>query len=270
MLRNMTFFFQMLLWIAIGYICVVAFMYIFQRHFTFQPSAKNPFNADIAPFKPFIYQTPMGLNIRGLYVPAKPDMPTIVYFQGNAGNIGDRLYKTKTFLERGYGFLLVGYRGYSGNPGSPSEENFYQDGRSAIKALGVQGVGYDRIILYGESIGTGVATQMATELPQAKALILEAPFTSTIDIAKRFYWYLPVEKMLSDKFRNDRKVGTLKMPILILHGTRDFTIPDSYGKKLFSYVTSANKKFVELQGAGHGNVYDFGAAEAIHAFLDRL
>ena len=270
MQRKMMFTFQAILWTFVIYLALVAFMYLFQRSFTFQPSKAHPFDSDTRPFTPFVYQTPMGMNLRGLYTPAQNGKPTIVYFQGNAGDIGNRLYKAKSFLERGYGFLFVGYRGYSGNPGQPSEQNFYEDARSAIKKLGEHGVGFNNIILYGESIGTGVATQMATELPQAKALILEAPFTSTTDIAKRFYWYLPVDWLLKDKFENDRKIASIKMPVLILHGTKDYTVPDRYGKKLFSYVTAPVKQFVSLEGAGHTDVYDFGAAEAIHAFLDRL
>jgi fermentation-respiration switch protein FrsA (DUF1100 family) len=253
-----------------AYLCLAAFMYIFQRSFTFQPSHTDPFATDTRPFTPFVYQTPMGLNIRGLYVPAQQNKPTIIYMQGNAGNVADRLYKTKSFIERGYGFALVGYRGYSGNPGSPTETNFYEDARSAINAVHHGGVAYEDMILYGESIGTGVATQIATELPQAKALILEAPFTSTVDVAKRFYWFLPVNQMLKDRFENDRKIGALKMPILVIHGTKDNTVPDRLGKKLYSLVTSPVKEMVSLEGANHADVYDFGAAEKINAFLDRL
>ncbi len=261
---------QIFIWLLIAYLGVFAFMYMFQRNFTFQPSGVNPFNGEYKPFTPLVYQTPMGLNIRGLYMPAQQGMPTIVYFQGNAGSIGDRLYKTKTFLERGYGFALVGYRGYSGNPGMPSEQNFYEDGRSALKKLNEKGVRYEDMIIYGESIGTGVATQMATELPQAKALILEAPFTSTTDIAKRFYWFLPVGKILKDKFENDHKIAQIQMPILIIHGDKDRTVPMQYGEKLFSYATSPSKLFVSLKGAGHADVYSHKAAETIHAFLDNI
>jgi fermentation-respiration switch protein FrsA (DUF1100 family) len=261
---------QILLWLLIGYVALFCFMYMFQRNFTFQPGGPNPFTRDHGAFTPLVYQTPMGLNIRGLYMPARQGKPTIVYFQGNAGNIGDRLYKTKSFLEKGYGFALVGYRGYSGNPGMPSEQNFYEDARSALKKLNEKGVRYEDMVLYGESIGTGVATQIATELPQAKALILEAPFTSTTDIAKRFYWFLPIDRMLKDKFENDRKIAGIKMPILIIHGDKDRTVPMRYGEKLFSYVTSEDKLFMKLPGAGHADVYSYKAAETIHAFLDNI
>ena len=261
---------QTIIIISCVYLFILCFMYLFQRSFTFQPSRENPFLASHDPFQPVLYQTPMGLNLRGLYVPAQSGKPTVVYFQGNAGHIGDRLFKTPSFIQRGYGFFLVGYRGYSGNPGQPTETNFYEDARSAINKLIQAGIPIENIIIYGESIGTGVATQMATEFPTAKALILEAPFTSTVDIAKRIYWFLPVEKMMKDRFENDKKIGQLTMPVLIIHGTKDFTVPYRYGQKLFTNVVSHQKEFVTLEGAGHANVYDFNAAEHIHAFLDRL
>lgn len=261
---------RILLIILAFYFGSMGYMYVFQRNFTFQPSAANPFLESHPPFQPMVYQTPMGLNIRGLYAPARGNMPTIVYFQGNAGNLADRLYKTKSFLARGYGFALVGYRGYSGNPGQATEANFYEDARSAIRTLYMRGVSYNKMILYGESIGTGVATQMAAELPQAKALILEAPFTSTVDVAKRIYWMFPVNKMLKDRFENDRKIAQIRMPILILHGTADRTVPYELGQRLFTFVQSPKKQFQTYEDAGHGNLYDFKAADGINAFLSSL
>lgn len=268
--QKMAIFFYFILSLALVYLFILAFMYVFQRHFTFNPSGANPFKTSYKNFETLNYQTPMGLNLRGLYAPAQQGKPTIVYFQGNAGNIADRLYKTEPFLARGYGFALIGYRGYSGNPGQPSEANFYEDARHAIAKLHEKGVAEKDMILYGESIGSGVATQMATEMPHAKALILEAPFTSATAIAKYCYWYLPVEYLLHDKFENDRKIASIQMPILIMHGTKDKTVPYEYGRTLFSKATAPVKKFATLEGAGHADVYNFGAAEVMNAFLDQI
>ena len=255
--------------IAVIYLSLIAFMYVFQRHFVFAPSSRNPFAAGHAPFQVLNYQTPAGLNLRGLYVPAKENRPTIVYFHGNAGNLADRIYKAQHFLDKGYGVALVGYRGYSGNPGQPTEQGLYEDGRAVIRQLEQSGVKEQDIVLYGESLGTGVATQMATEI-KAKALILEAPFTSTIDVGARVYWFLPVRFLLKDKFENLKKIGDLTMPIMIIHGTDDRTIPYAFGEKLFANVHSQIKEFVTLKGAGHADIYDFDAGNIINAFLAKL
>ena len=251
------------------YFALAAFMYVFQRNFVFAPSLGNPFQENHQPFQVLNYQTPMGLNLRGLYIPAKNGKPTIVYFHGNAGNLADRIYKAMEFIPNGYGVALIGYRGYSGNPGQPSEQGFYEDGRAAIASLKNSGVSPSNMVLYGESIGSGTATQMATEIP-AKALILEAPFTSAVDVGARVYWFLPVRFLMKDKFDNKNKIGQLKMPILIVHGTDDHTISDKFGKKLYSYVTSPVKEFVSVKDAGHADLYDHGAGKVINDFLAKL
>jgi uncharacterized protein len=252
------------------YLGIIVFMYFFQRNFTFQPSHENPFNMDHAPFQPFTYQTPLGLTLRGLYYPAQPGKPTIIYFQGNAGHIGDRLFKTKTFLSAGYGFALVGYRGYSGNPGSPTEKGVYDDARAAIRKIESTGVPINNMILYGESLGTGIATQMATEFPQAKALILEAPFTSAVTVAEGVYWFLPVSWLMKDVFDSSSKIKNVQMPILIYHGNKDRTIPFKLGRSLFDAVTSKTKEFVTIEGGGHADLYDLKAGDYVRAFVDKL
>ncbi len=261
---------RMILWILIVYLCVLGFMYIFQRNLVFHPSADNPFIHLNKPFKPFVYQTPVGMNLRGLWVPPKPGHPTIVYFHGNSGSLSGRLFKAKFFVARGYGVAMVGYRGYSGNPGFPTEQNLYEDARSAIAAIQKRGIADKNMVLYGESLGTGVATQMATEMPKIRALVLEAPYTSIPDVAVKHYWMFPVHSLIKDRFENAKKIGILKMPILIVHGTRDKTVPYSLGKKLFGLVTANDRQFVSLEGASHTDLYDFGAEESLHAFLTRL
>lgn len=255
---------------AVIYFGIMAYMYAYQRSYTFHPSHDNPFDMDYKPFASFDYQSSGGLALRGLIKLPEQGKPTIVYFQGNAGHIGDRLFKTKYFLPHGYGFALVGYRGYSGNPGLPSEKGFYDDARAAIKALQARGIDLSDVIFYGESLGTGVATQMALEHQSAKALILEAPFTSTIDIGSAIYWYLPVKWLMKDRFESVKKIKKIKMPLLIVHGTNDVTIPYHFGEKLFDAAISPRKDMATIDGAGHGDLYDFKAGEAIYAFLERL
>jgi uncharacterized protein len=261
---------RMILWVLVAYLGILGVMYVFQRGLLFHPNSDNPFLKVEAPFKPFVYQTPVGLNLRGLWMPPKPGHPTIVYFHGNAGSLSNRIFKAKYFIARGYGIALVGYRGYSGNPGFPSEKNLYEDARSAIAAIHAHGVADRNMVLYGESLGTGVATQMATEMPAIKALVLEAPYTSIPDVAASHFWMFPVHSLIKDRFESAKKIGILKMPILVIHGTKDKTVPYKFGKKLFSLVTTKHREFVTLEGASHTDLYDFGAEEALHAFITKI
>ncbi len=261
---------KIMTWVLIGYLSILSFMYVFQRNFTFQPHSENPFDLDYRPFQPFTYQTPMGLTLRGLRLFAQPGKPTIVYFHGNAGHLGGRMFKADSFAPHGYGFVLVGYRGYSGNPGQPSEKGFYEDGRAVVELLLKEGVRIEDIVFYGESIGSGTATQMAVEYPKARALVLESPFTSTVDVAKRIYFFLPVGRLMKDRFDNASKIGKIEMPVLIMHGDRDPTVPYYLGQRLYAHVTSRVKNFVTLEGAGHVNMYDYGAGKITYEFLSSL
>src|SRR5690606_22371938 len=125
-----------------------------------------------------------------------------------------------------------------GNPGQPSEKGFYEDGRAVVELLLKEGVRIEDIVFYGESIGSGTATQMAVEYPKARALVLESPFTSTVDVAKRIYFFLPVGRLMKDRFDNASKIGKIEMPVLIMHGDRDPTVPYYLGQRLYAHVTS--------------------------------
>lgn len=261
--------YRMIFWVIFLYLFILTLLYAFQRHLIFLPSNEDPFTHLEEPFQPFSYTTPDGLTLRGMWHPPRDDKPLIVYFHGNAGHIGNRLFKAKLFVARGYGIALVGYHGYDGNPGFPSENNLYDDARAAIAALKKQNFKNEQIVLYGESLGTGVATQMATEMPDIRALVLEAPYTSIVDVAQKRYWFFPVKWLIKDRFESKLKIGNLHMPILVIHGTSDFTVPYKFGQKLFGYITTDRKEFVSLDGAGHTNLFDFGAEEAVHAFLEK-
>src|SRR6185312_2979229 len=149
--------------------------------------------------QPLEVKTEDGLTLTSWYTPArKIDKFTIVFFQGNAGHLGYRNYKVRPWIDAGYGVLMVGYRGF-GNPGSPSEEGLYNDARAAIDAVRAKGVPDKALVLYGESMGTGVAVQMATEY-DASALILESPYTSIPAVGADRYPLVPARLLIRDKF----------------------------------------------------------------------
>lgn len=268
--KNMIHILELITWLLIAYISIVGYMYFFQRSLVFHPSG-NPFNEPHQPYVPMVYETNFGLKLRGLWYPPQPGQPTIVFFQGNGGNIGHRLFKTNYFLKKGYGTALVGYRGYNGNPGQPTEEGLYTDARAAIRAVLNKGVREQDIILYGESLGTGVATKMATEFPHIKALILEAPYTTIVDVGAKRFWFLPVRKMMRDRFDNMSKIDKLNMPLLIVHGTDDGTIPHIFGVRLFEKSKASLKRMITVKNAGHNNLYEFQTvSDGIDDFLARI
>ena len=251
----------------LSYGLIVVGMTLYQDHLVFHNTRQTIFDhAPPVPFSVVSVTTTDGLTLNGYYAAPAPGKPVIVYFHGNAGYAGDRLYKTAEPLKEGYGFLLTEYRGYGGNPGAPSETGLYQDARAWIAFLKHQNITDDQMIYYGESLGTGVAVQMAKDTPP-RAVILEAPFTSVPDVGAFYYPFLPVRLVAKHHFDSRSKASVLTMPVLIMHGTRDLTVPQRFGKQLFAAIPDGHKMFVSIPKAGHANVYDYGAAAIIMDFL---
>jgi uncharacterized protein len=217
---------------------------------------------------PLPVTTEDNLKITSWYAPAKkPDKFTMVFFQGNAGHLGYRNYKVRPWLNEGYGVLMVGYRGF-GNPGSPSEKGFYMDSRAAVEELRKMGVADKAMVFYGESMGTGVATQMATEF-DVSALILESPYTSVPDVGEDRYPLVPVHILLRDRYESLKKIKDVHMPLLILHGELDRVVPAKFGRKLFE-AANEPKQAEFLPDAGHNDVYSLHVQEIVLNFLGKL
>jgi fermentation-respiration switch protein FrsA (DUF1100 family) len=253
--------------LAVFYITMTFLVSHFQHKMVFQPNRINIFNTSYDPFTTVSVKTSDGLELRGLYAPPRDGKPVIIYFHGNAGSIIDRAVKTLLPIESGYGYLLAEYRSYGGNPGKPSEQGLYNDARAWIDFALAQGLSQDQLIYHGESLGTGVAVQMASER-KPKALILEAPFTSVTAVASYYYPVLPVKRLLRYPFDSVSKVQSFDMPVLIYHGTRDITVPYRFGEALFAAIPSTQKTFITLTGAGHANLFDHGAADHVMEFLN--
>lgn len=173
------------------------------------------------------------ITITAWYVPPPtPDSPVVAYFHGNAGNISGRSEKLALLKAQGLGIMAITYRGYGSSGGSPTEAGLYEDARSAMRYLLEHNIAIDHITLYGESLGSGVAVQMATEFP-VHALVLEAPYTSISRRAAERYPYIPVHWLLKDHFNSIAKIRQIHCPLLIFHGEKDETIPVVHGKRLF-------------------------------------
>ena len=197
--------------------------------------------------------------------PASAALPTLVYFHGNAGHIGMRAYKVRPYLDAGFGVLLTTWRGYSGNPGKPSEDGLYRDGRAALAYLQDAGTAANSIVLYGESLGTGVAVHLAEERAPA-AVVLEAPFSSIADVAQARMPLLPVKYLILDRFDSTSKIAQVAAPILIVHGGRDATIPLRFGKRLFD-AAGEPKEIKIYPEAGHNDLYEHGMSGQVIDFL---
>ena len=149
---------------------------------------------------------------------------TIIFFHGNAGKLENRIHKINHFKDIDVNFLIIAWRGFSGNSGSPSENGLYEDAESAVRWLKRKGLKNKDIVLYGESLGTGIVTHIAQKNKFA-GVILESPFTSMIDAAKNVYPYFPIRLLLKDKYESDKKIKNIKSPILIMHGKKDKIVP---------------------------------------------
>jgi len=241
-----------------GYLVLTGAVFLAQRTLLY-PGAKDP--PDLNHFnglglKEVATQTSDGLRLAHWYrPPANSRAPVVVVFQGNAGHMGDRVSKLTALLRTDFGMLFVGYRGFSGNPGKPTENDLSADARGVLDWLADQGVGPGRTVLYGESLGSGVAVKMAAERPVA-AVILESPYTSIAEVAQEHYWFLPARWMLLDKWDSIARIGAIGAPLLILHGGRDRTVPLRFGRALFA-AAAEPKQFIEIDQAGHVDLFDF-------------
>lgn len=267
--------YSIILSVAGIYLAVLVLMYFAQRHLMYQPGkVLPPASQTLIPNALLeTVNTSDGLTLVSWYLPPAKDMPVIVYFQGNAATIADRDYKAAPWHELGYGVWLVGYRGFGGNPGSPTEEGLYTDAVAAFAALEERGIGPDRIILYGESLGSGVATHMAKELADqgtpVRGLVLEAPFTAMGDAAQDHYPFLPARWLVKDTYDSLRKISSIKTSLMIVHGDRDRVVRQEHGRKLFD-AAQRPKTALWIKGAAHNNLYDFDAGKQIIRFLDSL
>jgi fermentation-respiration switch protein FrsA (DUF1100 family) len=219
--------------------------------------------------RPIRLTTEDGLTLTSWYRPAEPGQPTMVYFQGNGGNIAGRAFKVRPYLDAGFGMLLVGYRGYGGNPGKPSEQGLYADGRAQFEFLEGQGIGPESWVVYGESLGAGVAVQLAMEQARKSSLgavVLEAPFTSLSDVAAVHYPFVPARVLIKDRFESIAKIDKVKAPVFIVNGDRDGVIPPEQGKRLFRAAIEP-KEGHWIPGAGHNNLYDYGVSGMVIEFI---
>jgi fermentation-respiration switch protein FrsA (DUF1100 family) len=214
-------------------------MYIFQRNFLYHPDKNNylrgeKLNTDI---KEISVPSTDGVTLKAWFYKNPQNKYTVLFLHGNAGELGNRIYKLNELKNLNLNYLIISWRGFSGNKGSPTEQGLYSDARSALEWLEKNNISKNKIILYGESLGTGVAVEVSQNQKFA-GIILESPYTSVVDAAKIYYPYLPVDLILKDKYLSLKKIENINSPILIMHGGADRIIPVAMGKKLFDEIQS--------------------------------
>jgi len=218
-----------------------------------------------------VYFNSNSSKLHGWFIPASGEK-IVLWMHGNAGNIADRLdqaIKMKRTL--GVSSFMFDYRGYGNSEGKPSEAGLYEDAEAALAWLmGTRGIDPRNIILYGHSLGTAVAVDLALgQGADTAGIVLESPFTSAAGMARRMYMGLPVHWIMSVKLDNIGRIGDVKMPILIIHGVRDTVIPFGMGKKVFDAAPEP-KTFLPIANGDHSDCYYVGGEEYWGAWQDLL
>ena len=233
---------QIILIIFLIYSFVLVFLYFYQRNLLYHPNENNYSDDKITVnIEKVNIKTSDNINLLGWYHEKNlKEFKTLIFFHGNAGSLENRIHKLNHFKDMNVNFLIIAWRGFSGNSGEPSENGLYKDGKSAIDWLIKKDISEQKLILYGESLGTGVATELASKNKFA-GVILESPFTSIADSAKIYYPYLPVNLLLKDRYDSKNKIKKINSPILIMHGKKDNIVPQKMGLELFENAN--NPKF---------------------------
>jgi fermentation-respiration switch protein FrsA (DUF1100 family) len=256
--------------LAGSYGLILLAMFLAQRRILFRPDRTAPDLARIAitGLRAMTVTTSDGLSLLSWYMPPmREDGRVVLCLHGNAGHIGHRAYRLALFRELGWGALMLEYRGYGGNPGQPSEAGLVTDARAGLSALSGMGFVPDRIVVWGESLGSGLAVRLAVEQPVG-AVVLEAPYTSITDIARRRFPFVPVRWLLLDRFDSSRIIAAVRAPILVLHGARDQIVPIAMGRALHAVAPDPKELWISAC-SGHVDLIEGGAVAVAEAFVER-
>jgi fermentation-respiration switch protein FrsA (DUF1100 family) len=243
-----------------------------QRHLIYLPfgSVPTPADAGLPDAEAVSFPTDDGLILNGWFVPAAKASrpPTVIVFNGNAGNRAFRAPLAAALRDAGIQTLLLDYRGYGGNPGSPSEEGLALDARAARRYVASRpDVDAGRIVYFGESLGSGPAVRLAIDQPPL-ALILRSPYTSLVDLGRVHYPYLPVGLLLRDRFPSLERIPRVRSPVLVIAARGDTIVPASQSERLHAAVT-ASKRLLVLEG-DHNDYELLAGPRLIAAVVDFL
>ena len=259
-----------LIFVLVVYLVITFSLYFFQRNLLYYPSENN-YSGDrlTVPIEKVKIKTQDNIELLSWYHKKNVnDYKTILFLHGNAGSLENRIHKINHFKDMNINFLLLAWRGFSGNNGYPTEKGIYEDARSAVRWLKNKGIVEENIIIYGESLGTAVATEIAQNKDFA-GIILESPFTSMVAAAKIKYPFFPIKLLLKDKYESDKKIKNIKSPILIMHGEVDSLVPFWMGEKMYE-LANEPKYFYFSKYDDHMMEYNNKLLSELQKFIDRL
>jgi fermentation-respiration switch protein FrsA (DUF1100 family) len=260
----------LLIVVAVGYLGGVAVLYFKQREFLFPipPTGRTaPEAAGFPQAEEHVLTSADGEKVIAWLVPAKLGHPVVLFFHGNGDTLAGLVGRFRGITADGTGLVALSYRGYAGSSGRPSEAGLLLDAAAAY-AFAAARYKPDQIVVWGFSLGTGVAVALAADHPIGR-LILEAPYTSIADVASLLplFRLVTVRWLIRDQFRSDQRIARVTVPLLIMHGRRDLVIPIALGERLFA-LAHQPKQFVRFDGGGHDDLDDYGALEAARRFID--
>jgi uncharacterized protein len=256
--------------VLVAYLGCVAVLFFKQREFLFPiplSGRVSPEAAGFAQAEEQVLTTADGEKVIVWHVPPQPGHPVVLFFHGNGDTLAGRIARFRGIISDGTGLVALSYRGYAGSSGRPSEQGLLLDAAAAY-AFATASYRPDQIVVWGFSLGTGVAVALAADHAVGK-VILEAPYTSTTDIAAGIplFRLAPVRLLMRDPFRSDLRIARVSAPLLIMHGGQDPVIPIGFGERLFE-LAHQPKQFVRFPEGGHETLDDYGALQAAHRFID--
>jgi fermentation-respiration switch protein FrsA (DUF1100 family) len=248
--------------------CIVA--RLLHRYFLYMPDPKrvDPHEAGLTGVEEIVFKSAEGKKLIAWYRPAAKGKRTLLYFPGNSGNVAARAGKIKAIVADGYGVFIVNYRGFGGSASRPTEKRLVRDAVTAYDTLRGLGVPPRDIVLYGESLGTSVATQVCQQR-EAEGLVLESPFTSVVDVGKLAWPLLPLKQIMVDQYRTIDRIGSVDVPLFIIHGGRDAVIPLDMARRIF-HAANDPKTLTVVPRAGHNDLFEQGAWARVRDFLAGL
>jgi fermentation-respiration switch protein FrsA (DUF1100 family) len=253
--------------VSVAYACGLAVLFFVQRSLLFPvPTTQRtpPQAAGFPETEEHLLATADGEKVIVWHVPARPGHPVILYFHGNGDYLAGFFDRFRELIADGTGVVALSFRGYAGSSGKPSERGLLLDAAAAY-AFTTARYSADRIVVWGFSLGTGVAVALAAAQPVGK-LILEAPYTSLADVAASAFPIFPVRLAMKDPFHSDQRIARVNAPLLVMHGARDPTIPIVFGERLFA-LAHEPKQFVRFSDGGHNDLDAYGATATARKFI---
>ncbi len=264
------FFTKFIISIVLIYLLLLIFLYFYQGKLLYHPNVNSytEVNDLIPKIEKVTIATSDNHHLLGWFHKKDFSKKTILFLHGNAGSLGNRIYKLNHFENFDLNFLILAWRGFSGNSGKPNEKGLYDDAKSAVNWLKSIGINEEKIILYGESLGTAVAIEIAQNKKFA-GIVLESPFTSMLEMGKKYYSFFPVSLLLKDRYESINKIKNINIPILVMHGKKDRIVPFEMGNKIYDSANSP-KFYYFPEYDDHMIDYNKLLIEKLKSFIESL